>query len=327
MTLGASPEPRPVGAEGRSDDYLHACLALHGELSVRLFKRRQELDQVAATTSEIRSRRRLTYDDINTIKSQEHWSGDQFWRWPSREEIGADLEHESWDLWNLPRKEGAAIGALLRLFRNIEPVSVVLRFVDPKNYGILSPPVEKLLELGPSSSPQAKYESYVENLRDLRNRRGFDAAADVDMALWVLQVGILEKHLQGHESLVQKFHSDRMLREIRVANLTESLFGGMSRADLAEALLPTNPQLAAQIAGIEFERAVKSYAGVYTRAGVGAVVRGLYRARRLTALEKVRWGEAAETRNKAVHSRVGPRPEEVGRLLEAMRSAIGKAGP
>ena len=45
------------------------------------------------------------------------------------------------------------VDRLLGIFRHIEPVSVVVRSVHPRNFGILSPPVEKLLErCGPTAT-------------------------------------------------------------------------------------------------------------------------------------------------------------------------------
>ena len=87
------------------------------------------------------------------------------------------------------------------------------------------------------------------------------------MAVWLLQVGVLEKKVNGHQDLAAQFHADKELRTIRVRNLTAAFFGGMSRPDLAEALLPTNHELASEMAGIEFERAVR----LLTRAAPGDI--------------------------------------------------------
>lgn len=78
-----------------------------------------------------------------------------------------------------------------------------------------------------------------------------------EMALWVLQVGVVDGLLRGHrdyEMLQEAYKKDGQLRAIQVGNLTARLFRDLSRADLAEALLATNAELAGQIAAIEFER-------------------------------------------------------------------------
>ena len=49
----------------------------------------------------------------------------------------------------------------------------MLRFVAPRHYDILSPPVEKLLEMGSAHKPREKYRKYVKALRTLRDERGF----------------------------------------------------------------------------------------------------------------------------------------------------------
>ena len=272
-------------------------------------------------TKRIRTSRSLTYDDIERIKGQESWKGGRFWLWPSRADIGDDLENQSWDLWNLPKNEDAAIERLLKLFRNIEPVSVVLRFVDPKNYRILSPPVEKLLELPPSRSRSAKYTRYVRCLRGIRRRRGFETAAQVDMALWVLQLGVIEERLVGCRDLAEQFHSDKELRSIRVGNLTKALFESMSRPDLAEALLTTNHELASEMAGIEFERAVRFLTDAADE-DLSELVNRYCGSSDLSHNQQVRWREAVKTRNRAVHKNPPPRDDQARRLIETMRAAV-----
>jgi hypothetical protein len=49
--------------------------------------------------------------------------------------------------------------------KNIELVSIVLRFVDPYNFGMFTPPVEKLLE----TKREYNYvETYINYLNDLK---------------------------------------------------------------------------------------------------------------------------------------------------------------
>ena len=244
-------------------DYLHRCRDLHAKMTEIRYGRSQNLDEIEQAVARIRSNRRLTYDDIALILDDKALNADVFGYWPRRDEVESILESTEWDFWNLPKREEKAISKLLHVYRQIVPVSVILRFLAPEHYGIMSTPVEKVLGLGPFRHRPERYRAYLKNLRDIRVNRGFDTTADVDMALWVLQLGVLENMLAGHlptyeyEVLQNGFRRDSKLREIRVGNLTRQIFSDMTRVELAEALLATNVELAGQVAGIEFERSVK----------------------------------------------------------------------
>ena len=325
-------------------DYLHECLERHGDVTRALFGSRQDLQEVERLSSGIVRTGRLTYDDIETITDAGLWRGDRFWQWPTREEFDERCEHRPLDgLSVLPKRRKAIIGRLLDVFRHIEPVSVVLRFIDPKNFGILSPPVEKLLEIGPSHNLLEKYLKYVKDLQYLRDHRAFHSAAEVDMALWVVREAIqsvesrsdrLKDAVPEHREWVEAFWSDRMLRDIRVRNLTESLFGTVTLAQLAEALMSgrrmpgeqDRVKLAARIAGIEFEQAVMQVARARAtvrrderdKPPLMSVVNNLGMQPEI----KTRWQRAVRTRNAAVHSYPPLTRAEVDKLLVAMREAI-----
>ena len=320
-------------------DYLHECRARHGAVTTALYGRRQDLCAIEKLAARIRERGILIYADIEAITDARLWAGGKFWQWPTREEFEERAEHQAVDVSTLPKGKGAIVKRLLTIFRNIEPVSVVLRFVDPQSFGILSPPVEKLLEIGPTHHPDRKYLRYIDDLRDLRDQRGFKTAAEVDMALWVLQevLDALQSQSQRlgpirneYRSWQQAFREDTMLREIRVRNLTRSLFGAMELADLARALLPESRRrggsikrdqrlLAARIAGIEFERAVMRMAGRCP--GDSARLRTVVSDLRIPGDVRQRWLEAVDVRNRAVHNGRVTRNDAYA-LADAMQEAI-----
>ena len=318
MTSGGSSDTRPPVA----GDYLHACLALHGELAGACYGRRQQLDELEAAAAKIRCQRRFTYDEIEQIRDTDLWDADRFWHWPPRENVEQALAEQRWDFWHLPEKEDETIDALLRVFKFIEPVSVILRVVRPEHYGILSAPVEKLLEVRPSSSPLLKYLDYLNALRKLGKAHGLPAAS-VDMAIWVLQVGVVDGRLPGprREDLWSEFRNDPVATEIRVQNLTRPLFSDMTRGELARVLLSTQWELAGEIAGIEFERRVRRLATAGQDEKLADLVRKLCSPGGVAAAREVLWKEAVRTRNKAVHKTPPPKFDQVRRLLEAMDSA------
>ena len=327
-------------------DYLHECLDRHGVVTRALYGRTQDLREVERRASRIIESGCLTYDDVETITHAGSWRGGAFWQWPTRAEFDERCEDGAVEgLAILPRREKAIVDRLLGIFRHIEPVSVVLRFVDPRNFGILSPPVEKLLEMGPAHKPREKYRKYVKDLRTLRDERGFATAAEVDMALWVMREVIDAEHARSewlehavpeYRRWIHAFWADRTLRETRVRNLTESLFGTMTMAELAEALVPRHLArikqdqivLAARVAGIEFEQAVMQLAATQPPAtGDDSRSSGLMRVTRTLDVSREtrdRWVQAVRIRNDAVHGEA-LRRADVDRLLQAMREAIDRA--
>ena len=251
--------------------YLRECYDLHPELTERKYGRRQDLSEIERSFEPIQETQCLTYDHIEILMTKGSLDVNMFGYWPARKEIESDLEKREFDFHNLPGAEEQVIRDLQSTFRQIQLVSVILRFVDKTNYGILSPPVEQILGIGPTRYHRQKYLLYVKNLQRIRNETdGLSAAAHVDMALWVLSVGVLNGELDDEprvDRLRKQYDNDPLLRELRVENLTSQLFQTLDRRQLAEALnrcsaLPAN-ELAGQIAGIEFEKSIK---GALTRA-------------------------------------------------------------
>lgn len=325
-------------------DYLHECLQRHGEVTRELYGSSQDLQAIERLSAGIIDAGRLTFDDVQLITDAGFWRGGTFWQWPTREEFNQRCERNPVkDLWNLPRRQNAIVEQLLRVFRHIEPVSVVLRFIDPRHFGILSPPVEKILEIGPAHRPRDKYLKYVKDLRTLRQERGFATAAEVDMALWVMhqvidanrtRSGRLSRVMPEADHWISAFWAHRTLREIRVTNLTSSLFGTMTMADFAEALLPRDARrakqdqirLAGRIAAIEFELAVmrihRASSGQRrdNRAGFQSL-RETVHLMDLSKTTREQWLNSIDIRNDAVHGNRLTR-DNVEELLRTMRAAL-----
>ena len=245
-----------------ASDYLHTCLSLHRTVTELRFKAAQPLDRVERDVQAVFAGK-LTYEVNQTILNRDLWNPDMFGYWPPDDELKREFG-AGWDLSGLPDGEDKVIRELLKVYRQIEPVSVVLRFVLPKHYGIVSSPVEKILGIGPQRRQNDRYQKYVDSLRELRDCRGFQTATEVDMALWALQVGVLDGFLKRHgehggqaAAIEQAFNEDVRLRQLRARNLIKPLFDELFNTQLAEALLPTDKKIAAQLAGIEFEQLIR----------------------------------------------------------------------
>ena len=330
-------------------DYLHECLMRHGDVGHALYGESQKLHEIEVLAAGIYDTGRVTYDDLEIVIHADLWSGGTLWQWPTRTQFDERCGNHGFQDQSVPLWDGAqpTIAKLLNVLRHIEPVSVVLRFIEPRIFGILSPPVEKILEIGPTHKPLDKYLNYVYDLRRLQEQRRFETAAQVDMALWVLQEVIaasdarsdwLEEVVPESDQWIDAFWGDDALRRIRVRNLTRSLFGTMNLSEMAEALLPEDERhlnrvqdqlhVSARIAAVEFELAVMVVARERARLRYDELERlTLYNV--VGALElpddtRQRWRRAVHIRNAAVHDRQVTR-NEVQELHDCMREAIGWA--
>ena len=330
------PGTRSGTSPPRTQDYLHDCLALHGQVTEIHYGHMQDLFRIEDETDGVRSSCQLTYEDIEKIRNSRIWSADAFGHWPSRSEVESILESTEWSFRTLPEKEEQVIADLLKIFHQIELVSVILRFVEPQHYGILSPPVEQVLGIGPFRKHSRKYLAYLNNLREIRDARSFRSAAEVDMALWALQVGVLDDGLlkpdlsdQEYESLCSGYRNDSRLHEIRVGNLTRQLFSAMSRVELSEALLATNVEFAGQLAGIQFEQDVRRLTGAKPDEKLADLVRDprfLRSIRQIPDLRVEFWWNAVRTRNKAIHLNPPPKKDHVMKLIEGLKALRRLAG-
>jgi hypothetical protein len=296
-------------------DYLHTCAARHRELTEKLTGKPQDHEAIERAVAGARSRRALTYDTVQAIvESPNFAAGQRFWTWPSRAEIEDGLRGQEINLWNLPKDERAVLKKLRAVFKTFEAVSVILRFLVPKHYGILSTPAEYLLGIQPAAESIDRYLNYVRDLRTIRDKRGLKTAARVDQALWTLQLGVYGGRLDEVDDLKKAHARDGFLRSIRVKNLADALFDPMSRLDLAESLIPHRLELAAQLAALEFERAVRVYAKRSSAvADLSSIIEQFAPAHAVGD-----WQRCRSLRNRAVHGKALDH-REVEALVLAVR--------
>ena len=299
-------------------DYLHTCAARHRELTEKLSGKPQDLDAIERAVASARSRRCLGYETVQAIvESPNFAAGQRFWNWPSRAEIEEGLAGEQIDFWNLPKNERAVIKKLRSVFRTFEAVSVILRFLVPKHYGILSTPVEHLLGIQPARESIDRYLNYVQDLRAVRDKRGFSTAAQADQALWTLQLGVYAGRLDNTDQIKTEHAADKFLRSIRVKNLADALFEPMSRLDLAESLVANRLELASQLAALEFERAVRGYSKKSTSAeDLNRIIDQFAPAHAVGE-----WQRCRALRNRAVHGKALDQ-REVESLIQTTRLIV-----
>lgn len=102
------------------------------------------------------------------------------------------------------------------------------------------------------------------------------------------------------EHLKTDYKRDRLLRNIKVKNLSDGLFDGLSRLDVAEALAPTRPVLSSQLLALELERAARVSCSAKVRDDLFDVIEA---SPRIPEHERGGWHDCRELRNTAVHPR------------------------
>lgn len=242
--------------------YLARCLELFGPTIEERFGWRPDYAGLERALQPVREgRRELAAADIETIQSGRYWDFRQFWRFPDARELARELDFAAIaaPLGRLPLDEEATIGRLHTAFKYIENVSVVLRFLHPDHYGIISPPVEKVLEVRRGRSDVETYLNYLAEIRAVREHHALPRAADADMALWVLQ----ERVLSGwsEPELRRAWREDEWMLRRRAVNLLSELPGLADPLVLARALAEANTGLAGALASFEFERRMRAARG------------------------------------------------------------------
>ncbi len=240
--------------------WLATCLELRDDIAERLFAQRLDLAQVERELLPARTHHQIGSSDVRIIEETPAWNYPQWW---------PKLSSQITESVAIPPNFGdakakkLAVQRLHDALKHIEVVSVVLRFLCPEDFGILSPPVASLLNLVPLQNKDETdyYLRYLSVLEDLREHyKVFARVADVDMALWSAA------HLfSEHRSIADEMYADDYFREVRLRNLLEGFGRRWGRTDrerlvLAKVFLEHDHGLAALIAGRCYESTVRRIA-------------------------------------------------------------------
>jgi len=244
------------------DNWMKEFLSEFPNATERHTGMRQRLDLVESLVSEARRSREVTVETLRILENNEHWTYPAWW--PSLSKIlksPITLPPDFQEEVNRQR----AIQSLLNRLQHIEVVSVVLRFLFPEEFAIISPPVCALLNLPPLDDHVPYYMSYLRTLSLLADYYGLGRVADVDMALWSAA------HSQADlPAIAQLMYQDEYFQEIRLKNMFSGIgtLGARSAGKpvedrmlkehllVARAFLPHDHILAALICGRTFEALV-----------------------------------------------------------------------
>ena len=308
------------------DTYLHACLSAFSEVSENKYGRPFNFHAIEISVSHLRGKKPLTFTDLQYFESSEHWWFKDYWAFPPQDRIVSGLKNRRFNFWQLPKNEAQTLRDLLDAFKSIELVSIILRFVRPEHYGIISPPVERVLDVRRGSDAVETYLNYVGDLRNIREQYSLPRVADVDMVLWVLHERCFGT-LQDLEIKGLYFNDPFMLR-LRAKNLVGPL-SQLSHSQLAQALENVHPDLAGLIACYRFEILIREIAQrlkvieLGSRLKLSEVIDRLAHTGKIDSLRKGTWTRLYQIRNGYFHEDRGPndkqRSDLIGEVLRLER--------
>lgn len=280
-----------------------------------------DLPAIERKVAKLRSKKTLGYGDLQFFEAKEHWWFTRFWVFPPEHHVTPELAKRTFHFWNLPRNEREVIADLLDVFKSIELVSIILRFIVPGNYGIISPPVERVLDVRRGGDAVQTYLNYLSDLREIALGSGFKRAADADMALWVLH----EKCFGANKDpeIVRLYLADPMFLRLRAKNLVLPL-ANLSYPKLAEALHNVKPELAALVACHTLEILIRDWAQYIApdcaSIGLAKLIEALPSYGPVDILRKGAWKRLSLVRNALIHEgRVPSKKETADLVAEVVR--------
>lgn len=250
--------------------WLEGFLDLYTKALERLTKapinpRQLEDDLAAARATMLVSRK-----EVEAIEKAGQWAYLVWWP-PVSERMDQPIQLPK-NVASMQQKKDA-VRPLYDQLKHIEVVSVILRFVCPHEFGILSPPVVSLLNLAPAEDEEhvEHYLRYISTLEQIRKRyRTLQRLADIDMALWT--AAHLSRDPQ-FEELNQSMFTDMFFQKVRLRNALRGLgrhWGktNQERVVLSQVLLKHDSRLAALIAGVCYEDALRGICEQHGYAGI-----------------------------------------------------------
>jgi hypothetical protein len=182
------------------------------------------------------------------------------WWWPRMSQVFQGAVCIPKNLQSEGRHE--LISEMWEHLHHIEVVSVILRFMCPEEFGVMSPPVLSFLHLTPQGNSVIDYERYLKVLRIMRDRYGLPRIADTDMAIWSAAHLYID---QDFAAIAEEMRRDEYFQEILLANIVKGWSGltwksGRGNLTLARVFLDQDYLLAALIVGRVYEELIQELA-------------------------------------------------------------------
>ncbi len=328
--------------------YLRDCLDQFPEVSQKRFgypfdmqtieNDAEPLRSQAVSVRDIHEHFRQYFKDNHTL-----WWFNQYWLFPNLHDLAEAEQEKTFCFDQLSKgnegspKEILSIEDLLKAFRQIELVSIILRFICPVSFGILSPPVEHVLATSRGKTAVETYRNYLKDLRSIRDEYKFDTAAEADMALWVLKHKCYDENMKDEE-ICRAFNKDDFMLQLRAKNFGV-LISNLSSAQLATAFSGVSTHLAALVGcyaleenakklvagdpGVEAEAATmakkKEKRNEPQNPSLGNYLDALKSKRKITEDQHTRWKDIKKIRDRVFHADSRQlTPQEVQRLIKTV---------
>jgi hypothetical protein len=192
-------------------NYVQKGFELFPKLTKIMFGWEYDMAEIENKLSHVKESDSFIRDDLLMIMDAREWDFKKFW--PNLT-TAIVLDKPIGGIFNLGWEgKKKTISELYKLFLHIEVVSVILRFIDPQNYAIISPPVEKFFSLQPKDDHIEYYINYLNLLKKTSKHFQLpDKLADVDMALWCLS--FIQEDWGNEEFRAKWIDSDRSIIEL-----------------------------------------------------------------------------------------------------------------
>lgn len=202
-------------------NYVQKSHDMFPKLTKMMFGWEYNMVKIENKLSNVREDDCLDRNDLLRIRDAREWDYNKFW--PDLV-TAIDLDQPINGIFKLDWEERKkTISELYKRFLHIEVVSVILRFVDPQNYAIISPPVEKFFSLQPKDDHVEYYINYLNLLKKTSKHFRFpNRVADVDMALWCLTY--IMKNLSDKEFCAKWTKEEKSIIELIIHCYKSDLF-------------------------------------------------------------------------------------------------------
>jgi hypothetical protein len=311
-------------------DCLIICREQYREIAISKYGRDfdwQSIEQKVKKDLGLINKQVITFADLSIFMDEALWPFGKFASLPREEELSRELEDKRFNFQHISSKhETKLFRELLSVFRSIDLVSIVLRFIRPDLYGIISPPVEQVLDLRRGSDAVQTYRYYLADLSKIGQAFDLERIADVDMALWVLHEKCFG--IDPDPEIKTAYELDPTFLEIRVNNLMLPL-AKVPNAKLAATLcrLKEKREVANLLACREFEVLIRTMADKFhltpAENSLAAIITGLWEKRHIDKDKRDKWRRLKEARNKFYHQDFLPGWEETQELLVEIKKRCG----
>jgi hypothetical protein len=248
----------------------------------------------------------LAAKDVVHIFHPDNTSFAKYWPQPNEKDLDKSLSANHIMVGPLDGHQQSLVLSLLKVFHNLGVVSLVLRFVRPRNFGVFSTPVLHLVQVNRGATVEL-YLAYCEELAQWAAHFGIASVAETEMALWTFAE--TTKDVGTAKAVAAKdFENDLWIQRRRVAHVVRPFLRQYGRLQLAQILVDEDARLAGKIAAEEYERllgiASVKFCGRPLPRKKGAaehLIDELERKRMISLPEKTELRRVWETRNAAIH--------------------------